>query len=312
MRKFFNSLSTRSSQPVKLLTMVVLSCTLLACANSTNNWAPVEDRSNKISVGSKPVGTAIGGSNLNSSNFDPNRPGYVIVRPGDTLRKIASENNVNWQDLVRWNNLENPNQIEPGQSLKVSGTPGPGTAVVPSSSTTQGSRPVATVVLGSTDNSSAPSKPVASTTPTPTPTPTTSANNSSNLPPVNPSMGDEGVAWMWPNNGPVIANFDEVKNKGIDISGKAGDPVYAVADGVVIHAASLRGFGNLVILKHNNTYISAYGHNQTLLVKEDQQIKKGQKIAEMGNTGADQVKLHFEIRRQGKPVDPLKYLPPRK
>lgn len=302
MRNIFNNVSAKSCKPVKLLTMLVLSCALLACASGTNNWAPVEDRGNKITVGSKPVGTPVGGSNLNSSNLDPNRPGYVIVRPGDTIRKIALENNVMWQDIIRWNNLENPNQIEPGQSLKVSGTPGPGTSLVATPNNAQGSRPVATVVLGTADNSSAPTKPVASTP----------SNTSTNLPPVNPTMGDEGIAWIWPNNGPVIANFDEVKNKGIDISGKAGDPVYAVADGVVIHAASLRGFGNLIILKHNNTYISAYGHNQTLLVKEDQQIKKGQKIAEMGNTGADQVKLHFEIRRQGKPVDPLKYLPPRK
>jgi lipoprotein NlpD len=95
-----------------------------------------------------------------------------------------------------------------------------------------------------------------------------------------------------------------------DSAGKAGDPVLAAADGRVVYAGSgLRGYGNLIILKHNNTYLTAYAHNQTLLVKEDQVIKQGQKIAEMGNSDADQVKLHFEIRRQGKPVDPAKYLP---
>ena len=120
------------------------------------------------------------------------------------------------------------------------------------------------------------------------------------------------MAFVWPGTGAVIAGFDEAKNKGLDLGGKAGDPVVAAADGRVVYAgAGLRGYGNLVILKHNNTYLTAYAHNQTLLVKEDQTVRKGQKIAEMGNSDADRVKLHFEIRRQGKPVDPAKYLPPR-
>jgi lipoprotein NlpD len=109
-----------------------------------------------------------------------------------------------------------------------------------------------------------------------------------------------------------LAGFDELKNKGVDIAGRAGDPVLAAADGRVVYAGSgLRGYGNLVILKHNNTYLTAYAHNQSLLVKEDQTVKQGQKIAEMGSTDADRVKLHFEIRRQGKPVDPARYLPAR-
>ena len=96
------------------------------------------------------------------------------------------------------------------------------------------------------------------------------------------------------------------------ITGKAGDPVLAAADGKVVYAGSgLRGYGNLVILKHNNTYLTAYAHNQTLLVKEDQSVRRGQKIAEMGSTDADRVQLHFEIRKQGKPIDPAKLLPPR-
>jgi lipoprotein NlpD len=110
----------------------------------------------------------------------------------------------------------------------------------------------------------------------------------------------------------VLAGFDEAKNKGIDIGGKLGEPVLASADGKVVYAGSgLRGYGNLVILKHNNTYLTAYAHNQTLLVKEDQQVKRGQKIAEMGNSDSEQVKLHFEIRKLGKPVDPAKLLAPR-
>ena len=109
-----------------------------------------------------------------------------------------------------------------------------------------------------------------------------------------------------------MAGFDEVRNKGYDIAGKAGDPVLAAADGRVVYAgAGLRGYGNLIILKHNNTFLTAYAHNQALLVKEDQTVRRGQKIAEMGNTDADSVKLHFEIRKQGKPVDPSQYLPKR-
>ena len=123
---------------------------------------------------------------------------------------------------------------------------------------------------------------------------------------------EDEIAWIWPTSGGVLAGFDEVKNKGLDIGGTAGEAVVAAADGRVVYVgAGLRGYGNLIILKHNNTYLTAYAHNQTLLVKEDQSVRKGQKIAEMGNSDADRVKLHFEVRRQGKPVDPAKYLPPR-
>lgn len=118
--------------------------------------------------------------------------------------------------------------------------------------------------------------------------------------------------FIWPSSGSLLSGFDEARNKGFDIAGKAGDPVLAAADGRVVYAgAGLRGYGNLVILKHNNIYLTAYAHNQTLLVKEDQNVRRGQKIAEMGSTDADRVKLHFEIRRQGKPVDPARYLPQR-
>ncbi|MDP9045752.1 MAG: peptidoglycan DD-metalloendopeptidase family protein, partial [Pseudomonadota bacterium] len=124
--------------------------------------------------------------------------------------------------------------------------------------------------------------------------------------------GDENVNWGWPSTGAVIAPFDEGKVKGLSIGGKAGDPVLAAADGRVVYAGSgLRGYGNLIILKHNNTYLTAYAHNQVLLVKEDQTVRRGQKIAEMGSTDSDTVKLHFEIRKQGKPVDPARLLPPR-
>ena len=124
--------------------------------------------------------------------------------------------------------------------------------------------------------------------------------------------GDEDLDWVWPARGKLVTGFSDTANlKGIDIAGSTGTPVVASAGGRVVYAGSgLRGYGKLVIIKHNNKFLSAYAHNREILVKEGQQVQKGQKIAEMGNTDADQVKLHFEIRRLGKPMDPLKYLPP--
>jgi lipoprotein NlpD len=228
------------------------------------------------------------------------KPGYYTIRPGDTLIRIALDSGQNWRDIARWNNIENPNMIEVGQVLRV---------IPPAGSTEVAvARPVAPSVIvpssGAVPAASAPragsSGPVASLPPPP------------NVPP--PSAGEDDLAWTWPTTGAatILAGFDEQRNKGLDIAGKAGDPVLATADGRVVYAgAGLRGYGNLIILKHNNTFLSAYAHNQTLLVKEDQTVRKGQKIAEMGSSDADRVKLHFEIRRQGKPVDPAKYLPPK-
>jgi lipoprotein NlpD len=126
-----------------------------------------------------------------------------------------------------------------------------------------------------------------------------------------PAAGEEvAMDWMWPAEGKVIGNFSA--KKGIDIAGKSGQSVMAAGAGKVMYAgAGIRGYGNLVIVKHSNNLLSAYAHNKTILVKEGQQVTKGQKIAEMGNSDSDSVMLHFEIRQQGKPVDPAKYLPPR-
>ncbi len=127
-----------------------------------------------------------------------------------------------------------------------------------------------------------------------------------------PGDGDDRVQWTWPANGKIVAGYSETASlKGIDIAGAAGTPVVATAAGKVVYAGSaIRGYGKLIIVKHNATFLSAYGHNREILVKEGQQVARGQKIGEMGNTDANDVKLHFEIRRLGKPVDPLKYLPP--
>jgi lipoprotein NlpD len=127
-----------------------------------------------------------------------------------------------------------------------------------------------------------------------------------------PAADEEKLSWIWPSEGKVIATFDEGKNKGVDIAGKAGQQVVAAGAGKVMYAGSgIRGYGNLVIVKHSNSLLSAYAHNRTIVVKEGQSVTKGQMIAEMGDSDTDSVKLHFEIRQQGKPVDPSRFLPNR-
>ena len=228
-------------------------------------------------------------------------PGEYRVRQGDTLTRIALEHGHSWRDLARWNQLANPDRLEVGQVLRV----------VPPESQSVSSTVVVTPI-GEAPVSAAPagptaSAPVATAPPGPASTPAPSAPAPS---PVRPAQAD--VLFAWPAQGPTIAVFDEVRNKGVGIGGKAGDPVLAAADGQVVYAgAGLRGYGNLIILKHNNTYLTAYAHNQKLLVQEDQRVRQGQKIAEMGSSDADRVKLHFEIRRNGKPVDPVRLLPAR-
>jgi lipoprotein NlpD len=219
------------------------------------------------------------------------KPGYFTVRPGDTLIRIGLETGQNWRDIQAWNQLVNPNLIEVGQVLRVvpPGVDPTQPAAAPVASGTVAARPL---------NAPAATAPAAPTPVAPSAAPA--------------AASPDDIAFVWPVAGSVIETFDEVKNKGLDIAGKMGDPVLAAADGRVVYAgAGLRGYGNLIILKHNNTYLTAYAHNQNLLVREDQAVKQGQKIAEMGSSDADRVKLHFEVRRQGKPVDPLKHLPAR-
>jgi len=255
---------------------------LSGCANK-GRLAPVDDHS--IGINRSPVRVLPGAENAG-------KPGYYTVKPGDTLIRIGMDNGQSWRDILRWNKLDNANLIETGQVLRVAPPQAESMA-----------RP-AVVSPTPTAVTASPAKATASAPTAAAPTPATSA------PAASADAVDEVVNFQWPARGNVLAGFDESKNKGLDIAGKAGDPVLAAADGRVVYAgAGLRGYGNLIILKHNNTFLTAYAHNQTLLVKEDQVIKRGQKIAEMGSSDADQVKLHFEIRRQGKPVDPAKYLP---
>ncbi len=295
--------SSGSSGSIGIAAAMLL-CTLMlaGCGSTSLNRAPVEDRR----VGAKPLPTPSSSgvsssapssvaSSVSSASIASGQPGTYTVKPGDTLIKIGLDSGQSWRDIRRWNNIDNPNQIEVGQVLRVA-PPGAGTTSAAQTA------PVQTASI------QAQPKPAATQAAAPqsAASPTTSAAAET-------TSADDAVSWAWPvHQGAVLSGFDEVKNKGVDLAGNLGDPVLAAADGRVVYSgAGLRGYGNLIILKHNNTYLTAYAHNQTLLVKEDQTVRKGQKIAEMGNSDADRIKLHFELRRQGKPVDPLKFLPAR-
>jgi len=282
---------------------LALAVALGACSSKPQTKAPVEDRS---ATATQPAGAADAKPLPGAENAG--KPGYYTVKRGDTVMRIGLETGQAWRDIVRWNNLENPNLIEVGQVLRVVPPVAAAAAPTVSSSTGAVSKPVTSSSVaptGVTPPAGQAAAAAASAAPASAPASAATAAPAA-------TAGEDEVAFVWPGTGVVIAGFDEAKNKGLDLGGKAGDPVVAAADGRVVYAgAGLRGYGNLVILKHNNTYLTAYAHNQTLLVKEDQTVRKGQKIAEMGNSDADRVKLHFEIRRQGKPVDPAKYLPAR-
>ena len=287
-------------------TVAVAGLVLSGCGTRMSK-APVEDRGTSVAAvgpAAQPGAVVAAPNKPLPGAENAGKPGYYTVKPGDTLIRIGLESGQSWKDIARWNNLENANLIEVGQVLRVTQPPAPSQAVA--SDTGVVTRPVASSALAPIAPASAP-KPAASAAST-----TVVAVAPATPAPAPAPAGEDDLAFIWPASGSLIAGFDEARNKGYDIAGKAGESVLAAADGRVVYAgAGLRGYGNLVILKHNNTFLTAYAHNQALLVKEDQTVRKGQKIAEMGNTDADRVKLHFEIRRQGKPVDPSRYLPAR-
>lgn len=233
------------------------------------------------------------------------QPGYYTTKPGDTVMRVALETGQYWRDIVRWNSMENPNVLDVGQVLRVAPPAGePQTKPVAPVAKVDG-KPLSPASAAVSVTPAPASAPVVVTPPPAAPPAQPSAATAGDS-----SGSEEDVAWAWPAAGSVIAPFDETRNKGIDIAGKMGDPVYCAADGRVLYAdAGLRGYGNLVIVRHNNTFLSAYAHNSKLLVKEGDIVRRNQRIAEMGNSATDRVKLHFEIRRQGKAIDPAKLLP---
>lgn len=243
-----------------------------------------------------------------------------VVAPGENLFRISLAHGLKYQQVASWNNLPDYN-IKVGQVLRLT-PPGqdgaaagnvktyPKAVKLPYSAAAQqsiaaqseGHAKQAPMQVGKADSSSTTPK-VASSAATAVTTPSQRQDASSAQ-----ADGADSVTWAWPTNGKVLRGYSD-SNKGVDIGGRMGQPVLAAGDGKVVYSGNgLRGYGKLIIIKHNKTYLSAYAHNSQLLVKEGQTVKRGQKIAEMGNSDADQVKLHFEIRRFGKPVDPMQYL----
>jgi lipoprotein NlpD len=280
----------------------VFAAILSGCSSSPSTSPQVVDR------------THGGGSTV------PARPqttaGQYVVQRGDTLYSIAFRFGWDWKALAARNNIPPPYTIRPGQRVRFD-LPQQGSAPV----VAQPSRPPVTSVPN-TPAQTASRPPVTTQPPVVIPSP---PQQPASQPPVATSgtpatpgkvqqVPRSAKGWAWPSAGVLIGKFSSngSLNKGIDIAGELGQPVLAASDGSVVYAGSgLRGYGELVIIKHSDAYVSAYGHNRRLLVREGQQVKVGQHIAEMGSTGTDRVKLHFEIRRQGKPVDPLQYLPRR-
>jgi lipoprotein NlpD len=263
---------------------------------------------------------------------------YHTVKKGETLYSIALDHGQDYRDVAAWNNLGNANVIRIGQQLRVTPTDSGAVAVAKPviSSAPVEIKQVAPAATGTgstvssntetfkrepkggklaysdealakarqTDVTVKPAEPRPEAKPEAKPAEIKVAEK--------PVLAGDEVEWMWPANGKLIVPYAEGGSKGLDIAGKTGDPVLAAASGVVSYAGTgLRGYGNLVVLRHNATYLSVYAHNSKLLVKEKDTVARGQKIAEMGSTDAESPRLHFEIRRQGKPADPQKFLPAR-
>ena len=303
-------------KPAGILFAALGAALLAGCAGPYQ--APVVERTIARPPAAKPAAPA------------EKRPESYTVKRGDTLYSIALDNGLDYKDLAAWNNIADPAHIQPGQTLSMRppapAQPQAGVQVQPAIAPGAVEvRPLGGEPRGRTE---APriAPELLKTGPKALKLPYSEENlamllrqsppkpqsqlESPTQPPV-AVEGPDSVAWMWPASGRVLAGFSEATNKGVDIVGKIGDPVHASASGRVVFSGTARGYGKLVIIKHNETYLSAYAHNSNVLVKEGQNVVRGQKIAEIGDTDSPQAKLHFEIRRLGKPVDPLKLLPAR-
>jgi len=313
---------------------VLASALLVACASGYR--APVVERNVTRNAPAKPATPA---------PATAQKPDTYTVKRGDTLYSIALDNGVDYRELAAWNALADPAVLKEGTVLRLRPPAPQQTAQPEARAQSQGDtgvqvRPVVTPgavearSLGDPRTAAeqpraaadAPKPELLKTGPKAMKLPYSVENLAllqrqspadakveAAVPSAGAAIETDGVEWMWPAPGRVLAGFSKASNKGVDILGKVGDPVFASASGRVVYSgAGLRGYGKLVIIKHNDTFLSAYAHNSNLLVKEGQSVVRGQKIAEIGNSDSPQVKLHFEIRRQGEPVDPLKFLPERR
>lgn len=281
---------------------------LAGCAASVP--APVIDRSAARSPGAPPAAPAAATPQIAAS-----ATGFHTVQRGDTLYAIAFANGLDYRELAIWNRLESPDRILVGQVLRLTPPEGGKIEIRPlDDEPPPKARPLAdppevrepqALLLPYSDAQWAQlnaAKPVAAA-PAPAPAQPT---------PATPPAAAAGDTWLWPAEGTLIGRFGAAGGKGIQIAGQRNAPVVAVAPGKVVYSgAGLRGYGRLVIVKHADDYLSAYAHNETILVKEGDTVTAGQRIALMGDSDADRVKLHFEIRRYGKPLDPLNFLPER-
>lgn len=346
---------------IKLIASFLIVVLLSACASNTP--APVETRTSGQTATS-----TLSASSASSVSAEPAgpRPGYYIVKKGDTLYSISLENGHDYRDVASWNGIANPSLIRIGQELRVvppgavlpAPATGSATGTAPVNGDMTGTQPVMLPRIESRPlDQSAPSAAeppkadaavlreprggrvpysekawadlqalplppaMAQSGPRAASAPLAASEPKAVTPPAVPAAvpatvakpADDKAEWGWPSNGKVIGAFNDSSNKGLDFGGAIGDPVFAAASGKVIYAGSdLRGYGNLVIIKHGSQYTTVYAHNKEILVKEQQQVQKGQKIAVMGDSDADRPKLHFEMRMPGgKPVDPNKLLPTR-
>lgn len=284
----------RRTLPFRWLLVAILAGFLVACASeprvvSVRRYSPPEALA--------PV-------------YPPVARGHYRVRRGDTLYSIAFRHNMDYRNLARINHINAPYTIFPGQVLSLHARPGfkqPPTRPIHSPTVVRrrrSSRPTAVASTQSAARAGTGSARVAAPVPV----------SPNMLAALGPGRRKDGIVWYWPLRGPILSAFraNDPGRQGIDVAGKMGEPVHAVASGVVVYSGSgLIGYGELVIVKHSDTYLSAYGHNRVRLVKEGDRVKAGQVIAEMGSSGAPRVELHFEIRRNGKAVNPLNYLPQR-
>lgn len=283
---------------------------LAVAACMSQRPAPVVDRSGRSPAAAIP--TPAGAPPVARAAKD----GIYVAQRGDTLTNVALAFGIDQKDLARWNGIAEPGILIPGQTLRV--TPPADVAIV-SPVTGSGQAEVRPLPAPGGPGAGAPVPLPPAAAPPPISSPPTSPPPT--VPPVSassPTLPEPARApsaslpWLWPTSGKVIETFDDPRNKGIDIAGNEGAPVQAAADGEVVYVGSaVRGYGNLVIVRHSDDFITAYAHNRKVLVAEKQTVKRGQAIAELGRSDADRPKLHFEIRHQGKPVDPLKYLPAR-
>lgn len=291
--------------PARSLWLAASVVVMAGCASKPP--APIVDRSSgstsaPVRVAPAPVAPA-------PAPRETGRDTYTVVR-GDTLYSIAVSHGLDPRELARLNGITDPSRLQVGQVLRLrAGAEAPveaSGAVASTAPVTSSSRVETRPLNGADASKQAAIKPETK----PEAKPEASKGDSAKSEP--PKAEASPIAFAWPTKGAVIATFEEPRNKGIDIAGSEGEPVAAAADGEVAYVGSaLRGYGNLVIIKHSDDFVSAYAHNKQVVVKQGQTVKKGQRIADLGKSDADRPKLHFEIRRQGKPVDPIRYLPAR-